>query len=57
MVLLLLVSLGGDHFIAYPILKALTKKIGGPVALVQFDASLREPACGLRDRRKTDPGA
>lgn len=33
-----LVTLGGDHFITYPILKALTKKIGGPVALVQFDA-------------------
>ena len=33
-----LVTLGGDHFITYPILRALTKKIGGPVALVQFDA-------------------
>jgi agmatinase len=33
-----LVTLGGDHFITYPILKALTQKIGGPVALVQFDA-------------------
>jgi agmatinase len=33
-----LVTLGGDHFITYPILKALTKKLGGPVALVQFDA-------------------
>ncbi|BCJ90887.1 agmatinase [Terrihabitans soli] len=33
-----LVSLGGDHFITLPILRALTKKIGGPVALIQFDA-------------------
>ena len=33
-----LVSLGGDHFITYPVLKALTKRIGGPVALIQFDA-------------------
>lgn len=33
-----LVTLGGDHFITFPILRALTKKIGGPVALIQFDA-------------------
>jgi agmatinase len=33
-----LVTLGGDHFLTYPVLRALTKKIGGPVALVQFDA-------------------
>lgn len=33
-----LVTLGGDHFLTYPVLKALTAKIGGPVALVQFDA-------------------
>jgi agmatinase len=33
-----LVTLGGDHFITYPILRALTKKLGGPVALIQFDA-------------------
>ena len=33
-----LVTLGGDHFVTYPVLKALTKKIGAPVALVQFDA-------------------
>ena len=33
-----LVTLGGDHFITYPILKALTRRIGRPVALIQFDA-------------------
>lgn len=33
-----LVTLGGDHFLTYPILKALTEQLGGPVALVQFDA-------------------
>ncbi len=33
-----LVTLGGDHFVTFPILRALTKKIGGPVALIQFDA-------------------
>lgn len=30
-------SLGGDHFIAYPLLKAQAEK-HGPVALLQFDA-------------------
>ncbi|BAF87204.1 agmatinase [Azorhizobium caulinodans ORS 571] len=33
-----LVTLGGDHFLTYPILKALVAKTGAPVALVQFDA-------------------
>jgi agmatinase len=33
-----LVTLGGDHFITYPILKALTQTLGQPVALVHFDA-------------------
>jgi agmatinase len=33
-----LVTLGGDHFLTYPLLKALTQRLGGPVALVQFDA-------------------
>lgn len=33
-----LVTLGGDHFLTYPMLKALTERLGGPVALVQFDA-------------------
>lgn len=32
-----LVTLGGDHFLTYPVLQALTARIG-PVALVQFDA-------------------
>lgn len=30
--------LGGDHFLTYPSLRALTAKLGRPVALVQFDA-------------------
>ena len=33
-----LVTLGGDHFLTYPVLKALVAKLGRPVALVQFDA-------------------
>lgn len=33
-----LVTLGGDHFLTYPVLKALTERLGEPVALVQFDA-------------------
>lgn len=33
-----LVTLGGDHFLTYPMLKALVDRIGEPVALVQFDA-------------------
>ncbi|WP_454917479.1 agmatinase [Xanthobacter sediminis] len=33
-----LVTLGGDHFLTYPVLKALVERIGAPVALVQFDA-------------------
>jgi agmatinase len=33
-----LVTLGGDHFLTYPILKALTARLSQPVALVQFDA-------------------
>ncbi|MDQ0504713.1 agmatinase [Xanthobacter agilis] len=33
-----LVTLGGDHFLTYPVLKALVERLGAPVALVQFDA-------------------
>lgn len=33
-----LVTLGGDHFLTYPVLKSLVAKLGRPVALVQFDA-------------------
>ncbi len=32
-----MLSFGGDHFVAYPLLKAHAKKYG-PVALIQFDA-------------------
>ena len=34
------VSLGGDHTIALPLLRAVNRKVGGPVALVHFDAHL-----------------
>ncbi|WP_035716409.1 agmatinase [Azorhizobium doebereinerae] len=33
-----LVTLGGDHFLTYPVLRALVARTGAPVALVQFDA-------------------
>lgn len=33
-----LVSLGGDHFVTWPLLKAHVARHGGPLALVQFDA-------------------
>ncbi|MDR4305338.1 agmatinase [Chelatococcus sambhunathii] len=33
-----LVTLGGDHFLTYPVLKALVNKLGRPIALIQFDA-------------------
>jgi agmatinase len=33
-----LLSLGGDHFVAYPLLKAHAKKHGAPLSLIHFDA-------------------
>lgn len=33
-----LLALGGDHFIAYPLLQAHAKKHGAPLALIHFDA-------------------
>jgi len=33
-----LLSLGGDHFIAYPLIKAHAKKYGAPLSLLHFDA-------------------
>lgn len=33
-----LLSLGGDHFISYPLLKAHAKKHGAPLSLLHFDA-------------------
>ncbi|MDH4124956.1 MAG: agmatinase [Gammaproteobacteria bacterium] len=33
-----LLTLGGDHFIAYPLLKAHVRKHGGPLSLLHFDA-------------------
>ena len=35
-----IISLGGDHTIAFPLLKAINKINNGPVALVHFDAHL-----------------
>ena len=33
-----LLALGGDHFIAYPLLKAHARKHGAPLSLIHFDA-------------------
>lgn len=33
-----LLGLGGDHFVAYPLIKAHARKHGGPLALLHFDA-------------------
>jgi len=33
-----LLTLGGDHFVAYPILQAHAKKFGAPISLLHFDA-------------------
>ena len=35
-----LVALGGEHGISLPLLRALARRVGGPLALVQFDAHL-----------------
>ena len=35
-----LVALGGEHGITLPLLRALTKRLGGPVGIVHFDAHL-----------------
>jgi agmatinase len=35
-----LLSLGGDHTIALPLLRAVNRKVGGPVALLHLDAHL-----------------
>ncbi len=33
-----LLTLGGDHFVAYPLIKAHVRKHGGPISLLHFDA-------------------
>jgi agmatinase len=35
-----LVALGGEHGVSLPLLRALAKRVGGPLGLVQFDAHL-----------------
>jgi agmatinase len=35
-----IVTIGGDHTIALPLLRSINKKVDGPVALVHFDAHL-----------------
>jgi len=35
-----IVTIGGDHTIALPLLRSVNKKVGSPVALVHFDAHL-----------------
>jgi len=31
-------TLGGDHFVSFPVLKALSQRLGQPLALIHFDA-------------------
>ncbi len=31
-------TLGGDHFVSFPVLQALSKRLGGPLSLIHFDA-------------------
>ncbi len=45
-------TMGGDHFISYPVIKALAKK-HGPLALVHFDA---HPDTWPDDEKRTDHG-
>ena len=33
-----LLSLGGDHFVSYPLIKAHVRKHGGPISILHFDA-------------------
>lgn len=33
-----LLTLGGDHFISYPLIKAHVKRYGGPISILHFDA-------------------
>lgn len=33
-----LLSIGGDHFVTYPLLKAYAEKLGEPISLLHFDA-------------------
>jgi len=49
-----LVTLGGDHFLTYPVLKALVARIGEPLALVQFDA--HQDTWDDADNRRIDHG-
>jgi len=35
-----IISIGGDHTIAFPLLRSINKKFNGPIALVHFDAHL-----------------
>ena len=45
-----LVALGGEHGVTLPLLRALTKRLGGPVGLVHFDAhpDTWPDSCGQR---------
>ena len=44
-----LLTLGGDHSIALPALRALNKIYGGPIAVLHFDAHLDTWRMYLRD--------
>ena len=47
-------SIGGDHFVSYPILKAHAKKIKEPISLIQFDAHTDTWAAGEGDEQSAD---
>ena len=47
-----LISLGGDHFVTWPLLKAHAEKYG-PLALIQFDAH-QTNRCSYRENNGRD---
>lgn len=56
-----LLTLGGDHSVALPALRALNKIYGGPIAVLHFDAHLdtwrmycRSPSFLLKDKLQVD---
>jgi len=45
-----LLTLGGDHFVAYPLIKAHVRQHGGPLSLLHFDAHSDTWADGQEER-------
>ncbi len=52
-----LLALGGDHFVSYPLLKALRARLGRPLALVHFDAHSDTWRSGGAGARRLDHGS